>query len=153
VKATADDVSSTIPLFRDGSIAGKAFSRELNVYDQMVSFLVCEGFDFDYTSLAQEVSGWYDDIPNHHRHNLVLSVEDGLLLYADKNKISWMYPSVPSYPVKSRFLKANPSPNDPLHFHYFCSYVFLATSSTTVLFPEMATYMPPLTVQITYDEP
>jgi hypothetical protein len=151
-KATADNVSSSIAIFRDRTLADKNFSRETNVYDQMFSFLVCEGFDFDYSSLSHEVSGWYDDdIQNHHKHNLVLSVEDGLLLYVDKNKVSWMYPSIPTYPVKCRFLEANS--NDPLHFHYFCSYMFLATSSATVLFPEMATYMPSLEVKTIYDEP
>ncbi len=150
-KSTADHVSSSIPVFRDRTLSSKPFNREENVYDQLFSFLVCEGFDFDPSSLASEVGGWYEqDVKSHHRHNLVLSVDDGLLLYVDQNKVSWMYPSRPAWPAKGRFIKANAG--EKPHFHLFCSYTFMATSSTTVLFPEMTLYMPPLSGGINHDE-
>jgi hypothetical protein len=151
VKAKADIVSSTIPIHRDKSTSTLAFDRETVVYDQLFSFLVCEGFDFDSNSLAEEVAGWYDsDIKNHHKHNMVLSIENGLLLYVDANKKSWMYPSTLKWPVKNRFVHTDS--NEILHFHLFCSYMYAATTSATILFPEMTAYMPQLVGGLNYDE-
>ena len=142
VKAKADDVSSTIPIYRDRTIATLPFNRETLWYDQLFSFLVCEGFDFDAASLAHEVSGWYAaDVKEHHKHNLVLSIEDGLLLYVDQNNKSWMYPPTEKWPAKSRFFS---SPGEKTHFFLFLTYMFSATTSSTILFPEMTAYMPTL---------
>lgn len=152
VKATADKVSSEIPMFRDQSIANARFSRENCPYDQLVSFLVCESFGFDHTSLPSEVADWYDeDIKPHHRHNMVLSISDGLLLYADANNKSWIYPATARQRVKNRFVR--PSADSILHFHLFCAYMYTATSSTTILFPEMTRYMPHLSRGVNCDEP
>jgi hypothetical protein len=151
VKSTADHTSSTTPIFRDRSITAHTFNREEIEYDQIISVLVCEGFDFDPKSLANEVGGWYEpDIKNHHMHNMILSVEDGLALYMDTNGKSWMYPPTNRAPAKNRFHAPNENRN--LHFHLFCSYMFLATSSTTILYPEITHYMPPLAGGYNYDE-
>lgn len=151
VKAKADYVSSSIPVYRDPAIRSTAFDRENIPYDQVFSFLVCESFDFDPRSLAKEVAGWYEsDIKNHHKHNMVLSISDGLLLYVDEKKKSWMYPSTANWPVKNRFI--SPNENTSLHFHYFCSYMYQALTSTTILFPEMTEYMPQLVGGINYDD-
>jgi hypothetical protein len=151
VKAKADHVSSTIPIHRDRAVVARPFSRETEEYDQLFSFIVCEGFDFDPGSLVSEVAAWYEkDIKNHHMHNMVLSVSDGLLLYVDKNNKSWMYPSTPTWQVKNRFIR--PNENKFVHFHFFCGYMYNATSSATVLFPEMAAYMPPVSGGSNQDE-
>jgi len=150
-KATADHVSSTIPIHRSPAIASQTFNREAHVYDQLFSFLVCEELNFDTSSLATDVSMWYEsDIKSHHKHNLVLSISDGLLLYVDANKKSWMYPSTANWPVKNRFVQ--PNGNEALHFYFFCSYMYLATTSATILFPEMTAYMPPLIGHLNHDE-
>jgi len=149
-KATADHVSSTIPIHRDPAIASQTFNREAHVYDQLFSFLVCESLKFDTSSLATEVSSWYEsDIKSHHKHNLVLSISDGLLLYVDANKKSWMYPTS-NWPVKNRFVQ--PNGNEALHFYFFCTYMYSATTSATILFPEMLAYMPPLIGGLNHDE-
>jgi hypothetical protein len=151
VKAKADLVSSKIPIHRDKSVDKLTFDREVVVYDQLFSFLVCEGFDFDSDALASDVAGWYEsDVKNHHKHNLVLSMADGLLLYVDANKKSWMYPSTVKWPVKNRFVRSNG--NKTPHFHLFCSYMYSATTSATILFPEMTAYMPPLEGGLNLDE-
>lgn len=151
VKSKADAVSSTIPIHRDRSVATENFSRETNLYDQIFSFLVCEKFDFDSTSLATEVGGWYEaDIKSHHKHNLVLSLSDGLLLYVDSRGKSWMYPSTPNIPAKNRFVQ--PQDNLMLHFYLFFSYMNILASSTTILFPEMKEYMPSIAGGFNHDE-
>lgn len=150
MKATADQTSTTTPIFRDRSIATLPFNREEIIYDQIFSVLVCEGFDFDPKSLANEISGWYEpDIKNHHKHNMILSIEDGLAHYIQSGK-SWMYPPTNRTPAKNRFLLPNENKN--LHFHLFCSFMFLATSSTTILYPEINEYMPPLSGGYVYDD-
>ena len=151
VKAKADQVSSKIPIHRDRSVAARPFDREAVVYDQLFSFVVCEAFDFDPGSLVGEVTNWYGaDVKNHHQHNLVLSVSDGLLLYVDPNNKSWMYPSVATWKVKNRFVR--PKENKNLHFHLFCSYMYSSITSTTILFPEMTKYMSEIKGGLNHDE-
>lgn len=151
VKAKADQVSSTIPIYRSPTLKDSAFDRETVQYDQLFSFLVCEGFDFDPTTLANEVGGWYEpDIKAHHKHNMVLSVENGLLLYVDNNKKSWMYPPTPTWPAKNRFVSVAPGNKD--HFYLFSTYMNIATTSSTILYPEMTAYMPALSARTLHDE-
>ncbi|MCC7681066.1 DUF6602 domain-containing protein [Janthinobacterium sp. FW305-128] len=151
LKAIADHVSSTIPIFRDRTYNQHDFNREMLCYDQIFSFLVCESFDFDSTSLPSEVSTWYDsDVKNHHKHNMVLSIKDGLLLYVDEKNKTWMYPPSRYIPSKNRLL--TPGDNEAIHFHYFVSYMFMSTTSTTILFPEMTEYMPSLVGGFNCDE-
>lgn len=151
-KATADYVSSIIPIRRDPAIKDRPFSRENLPYDQMLSFLVCEGFDFDPSTLASEVGGWYDpSIKEHHKHNFILSVENGLLLYVDRNKKSWIYPPSPHLPAKNRFISVQPQDNT--HFYLFSAQMHAATTSATILFPEMLAYMPSMNGGIKHDEP
>ncbi|MCO1454710.1 hypothetical protein L0Z02_23735 [Burkholderia multivorans] len=149
-KSKADEVSSTIALHRDRVLSQRPFDREKNEYDQIFSFLVCEGFDFDPRSIPIEISEWYEsDIKRHHKHNMVLSVEDGLLLYVDEQNVPWMYPTQQTKTVRNRFVA--PGENPMAHFHLFCTYMFGATSSTTILFPEMVSYMPNLAAVNNHD--
>ena len=141
VKATADHVSSTIAVRRDPAITQLAFSRENLAYDQMFSFIVCEGFDFDPSSLSNEIANWYEpDIKAQHKHNMVLSVENGLLLYFDNSKKSWFYPPTTNHPAKNRFVRVGKGENT--HFYLFSNYINIALSSATILYPEMTAYMP-----------
>lgn len=142
-KKIADILSSEIPIYRDKQVEVQKFNRVNIPYDQIFSFLVCEYFSFNPKELASDVSSWYDaDIQIHHRHNLVLSIKDGLLLYVDMNGKSWMYPANSLGKVRNRFVSPVEIPN--LHFYMFCNYMHIATSSATLLYPEMSAYMPPL---------
>lgn len=150
-KQIADSLSSEISIYRDKQVETLEFNRTSNPYDQIVSFLVCEKFSFAPDQLASEVSSLYDgDIQEHHKHNLVLSIKDGILLYGDANNKSFMYPNHPKGGIKNRFVSPGANPN--LHFYLFCTYMYLATSSTTILYPEMTAYMPALSGGITRDE-
>lgn len=142
-KKIADILSSEIPIYRDKQVDIEKFNRTNIPYDQIFSFLVCERFSFNPNELASDVSSWYDaDIQIHHRHNLVLSIKDGLLLYVDMNGKSWMYPTHSLGKIRNRFVSPVEIPN--LHFYMFCNYMHIATSSTTLLYPEMSAYMRPL---------
>lgn len=149
-KSVADALSSTLPLFKDRNIKIEQFNRKINPYDQIVSFLICEKFDFDATSLPKEVDGWYEDIKeDYHKHNFVLSIEDGLLAYVGNSGKTWMYPPTAQLKARNRFV-ATENGSD-VHINLFCDYVFHTTSSTTILFPEMVSYMPPLSGGSNYD--
>jgi hypothetical protein len=151
VKIKFDTLSSNIALFRDRSMKQDIkFSREEVVYDQPISFLVCEGFDFDFDSLQTEVSTWYDDeISSRHKHNLVLSIRDGLLTYVDGKSNTFMYPPTRAFPTKNRFIKSS---GEDMHINLFCDFMFQGTSSTTIIYPEMNKYMPSLSGGVFRDE-
>lgn len=147
-KAIGDKASSHTRIHRNEIAKKTEFNRETIIYDQLVSFLICEKLDFDYKSLlAQDI---YDkDIKNHHKHNLILSVEDGLILYVDDAEKSWMYPPSDMFPCRNRLIE--PTQDGLSHFHLFCAYMFMLTSQATILFPEFTQYMPQ-TVGLAYDE-
>lgn len=61
------------------------FDPILCPFDQVFTFLICEKLDFKIENLAHEMNSFYDaNIPRRHFHNLVLSVEDGLICYYEK---------------------------------------------------------------------
>jgi hypothetical protein len=56
------------------------YSPETFLYDQLITFLICEKFDFNLDGLAIDEL-YENDVLRRHRHNLIFSLEDGLLLY------------------------------------------------------------------------
>ncbi|WP_449416604.1 DUF6602 domain-containing protein [Phormidium nigroviride] len=114
-------------------------------YDQLFTFIVCQKLNFDIEDIAREINNIYDvDLPYRYRHNLVLSLEDGLLLYYDsRERRSLYYPYIlrENLPenLKNRLMK--PDSNDVIHYKLFATYIFMGISQTTILFPEMADYI------------
>ena len=109
-------------------------------YDQIFTFIVCKKLDFDISNLPTEINSMYDPtLEYHHRHNLILSIEDGLLAYYDTNNKTMMYPKWRGANLKNRFVY--PDKNKYVHFKYFSSYLFLGTTSATILYPEFTDYM------------
>ena len=108
-------------------------------YDQIFTFIICKKLDFDISHLTTEINEMYDQtVEYRHRHNLILSVEDGLLAYFDDNSKTMMYPKVGN-DLKNRF--TYPRENSYVHFKFFASYLFMGTSSSTILYPEITDYM------------
>ncbi|WP_446903733.1 DUF6602 domain-containing protein [Burkholderia sp. YIM B11467] len=104
------------------------------------SFLICQKLNFDTRDLENEINQLYDsDIPHHHKHNLIISIEDGLLTYIDQDGITVPYPRFGAKNLKSLF--AFPK-NDPYyHFKVFGSLLFLLTSNKTPWYPEFSRYV------------
>ncbi len=114
------------------------------IYDQIFTFLVCEKLDFNLENIVMEINELYEDNTLYrHRHNLILSMEDGILFYYDETPKSIMYPVFRGKELKNRFAK--PETNKLVHYKLFASYMFLGTSSTTILYPEMTDYMGSIT--------
>lgn len=107
--------------------------------DSIFSVLICNKLDFKLDDLCQELDGYYEsDIKDWEKHNLILSVEDGLIGYYEYNKFL-MYPYFKNKHLKSRFVRPNTNPNS--HFLAASSYIFMGTSSSNIFYPEISDYI------------
>ena len=108
-----------------------------------VSFLICNELSFKAT--AEEIDKLYDsDIEHWQKHNMILSINDGLYLYRDdeKGKIS-------SYPETDKELRPcliMPNPesipiNYNYHLNYFTHLIFNATSTVNSNHTELVDYL------------
>ena len=93
-------------------------------------------------------TGEYDKSINHHqKHNLVFSLKDGLLTYYHFDTNEKVNKCIP-YPIfgktnlKNGFIVAKEDDHD--HFKFLAQYIFMGTSSSSIIFPDMAHYMNPL---------
>lgn len=119
---------------------GEIYNPKEDWYDQLFTFIVCKKLDFDISNLSSEINSMYDaSLEYRQRHNLILSIDDGLLAYYDANNKTMMYPKWRGANLKNRFIY--PDSNKYVHFKYFASYLFLGTTSATVLYPEFTDYM------------
>lgn len=117
--------------------------------DHMMSFLICKKIDVsDKKLLMEKIEEAYvsNGIEGINRHNMILSIEDGLFLYWDPYKTpfydkekSWAYPMMAEQPFKQRFIPVT-SKDRHYHFKQFAHQLFLGLASTTVLHPETARY-------------
>lgn len=127
------------------------FDPKYQPYDQIASFIICQKLDFELKDMPGEMLSIYgDEVEYRHRHNLILSIEDGLFHYYDTNDKSLMYPCILNANLKNRL--TIPQDNLYVHFKLFCSYLFLMTSSATILYPEMTDYMGIITRGAKIDE-
>lgn len=120
-----------------------------NPYDVIPSFLICKKFDFDI--ISTDIDSLYEsDIEHRYKHNMVLSIEDGLLAYFDDTNKALPYSRLNKKNLKYRFTK--PSTNNHIHFKLFASYMFMTTTSKTLLYPEITDYMGSIQGGIKHDQ-
>lgn len=139
VKRMRENISDPVILKRD--FPGN-YAPQNNPYDQIFTFLICQKLDFDLNQITTEINQLYErNTPYRYRHNLILSVEDGIiLLYYDENYKSFMYPTIGSRQLKNR-LRASDENSPFAAFKLFTSYIFMGTSSATILYPDLTNYM------------
>jgi hypothetical protein len=119
-------------------------------YDHLFSFIICERLDFNIENIANEINELYEpEIDYYQRHNLILSIEDGILLYYDTNNVSLMYPKI-GVNLKNRFVK--PNSNNYTPFKFFTSYLFMGTESCTILYPDISNYAGSIEGGLNYNE-
>jgi hypothetical protein len=125
-------------------------------FDHLVSFIICEKLSFKLDNITAEVSKHYEEsgILPQHRHNLILSLEDGILCYKnhllERKNVAWMYPTVWSEAMKSRFIF--PGNNGRNHFGFFTAYLFLLCANATIYLPHLSDYDTPPSEGIYQDE-
>lgn len=145
IKVLRDKVSS--PSFVRRETAGE-YDPVNYVYDNLFTFVICEKLDFDLSSLCAMTSGEYNPkFSHHHRHNVIFSIDDGILAYNffdQDEKINKVlpYPVFAKQKLKNGYAVAKPDDND--HFKFLAQYLFMGTSSSSILFPDMAHYMMPI---------
>jgi hypothetical protein len=135
IKKMRENIKTPVILY---PITQRPYDPKNYLYDQIFTFLICEKLDFNFSNILQEFDTIYGEISPYHRHNLILSIEDGLLCYYDGVK-TMMYPIIKNKSCKNRLVVSGENKYTP--FKLFASYTFLATSSTTVLYPEVTDYM------------
>lgn len=109
-------------------------------YDLVPSILICQKLDFKLDDIENEIDGLYlPAVAHRHKHNMILSVEDGLLCYFDKHDKTLPYPRMGEANLKHRF--TYPGVNKYVHFNLFVSYMFMLTASKTLLYPEVSNYL------------
>jgi hypothetical protein len=136
-KRLKEDISNPVAIKRDqpGSFNPKEYS-----YDNIFSFLICNKFNFDHTNLHNEIGSFYDnDIEHHQKHNLILSIQDGILLYRSDNDQIMMYPFFDGNVLSNSFVI--PDTNKNCHFYFACSYIFMGTTSASIYYPEIGDYI------------
>jgi hypothetical protein len=141
-KQLTERIVEAVPIRRDAVLKSAPFNRAVHAYDQIVSFLVCDSLEFDAIRLPDDIEEMYPpDLPHRCRHNLVLSLRDGLLAYVDKNKKTMMYPQIAGATLRNRFVQ--PDTNADIHVQFFVNYILMMTTAATVLYPGMEAYLPP----------
>jgi len=147
VKVLREEIKHPVVIRKEHS---GAYDPVRNPYDQVFTFLICQKLDFDLSDIVGNINLLYDSsIICRHKHNLILSIEDGLLAYYDENGKTMMYPFM-SKPLKNRFVQ--PDANIYTHFKLYSSYLFLGTSSGTILYPEVTDYMGDVTGGYIFNE-
>lgn len=135
-KKLKEEMSNPTPIKRD--IIGR-YDPINYAYDNIFSILICNKLDFDISNLSNEIDSYYEmDILQRQKHNLVLSIEDGLLAYYDENRKTLMYPFLRN-DLKNRLVK--PDLNSNSHFYFASSYIFMGTTSASIYYPELTDYL------------
>lgn len=136
--------------------AGSPYQPETDELDQLVSFLVCEKLDFDIRQLLPGLMDCYvEELPHRpfcHRHNMLLSVTDGLGGYVLPNGVLYPFPSKSHVSIseggagvmrpqrlQNRWLQ--PAAQSIEHIRHFCSLLHTALAVVSVLFPDLARYI------------
>ena len=126
------------------------FDPIINDSDRMFTFMICERFDFDTRTLANELNSFYAiNIEPRNKHNMILSIDDGLLLYmfpghTDVGTVKHMPVPVvnnPEFQVQKNVFLARTEENPNYHLQTFCTYLFSRTQSISILSPDLAHYL------------
>jgi hypothetical protein len=116
------------------------FDPTNNPYDLVPTILICQKLDFDLAAIENGLDGLYESSVLHrHKHNMILSLEDGLLSYYDKNGVNLPYSNIGGNDLKHRFTW--PADNKYIHLKLFASNMFLITTNKTLLYPEFSDYI------------
>jgi hypothetical protein len=74
-----------------------------NPLDSLISFVICEKLDFDISNICVDIDGYYSkDVLSRYKHNLILSIEDGLLAYKCGDLYPMQFP--PNHDLESNCL-------------------------------------------------
>lgn len=111
------------------------YSPTTNCRDQKVTFIICQKLDMN----LNEITNMYDNsIESRHKHNIILSIEDGIILY-ELGSGMHIYPVINNSILQDA--QYSKSHSNYEYFKIFSHYLFEATTHTTILYPEFSDYM------------
>ena len=118
--------------------------EERHHFDMTASVLICEQLDFPLDNMTAEISAHYEanNIPVECRHNLILSIRDGIFCYANHlvaRNIAWMYPVTRNERMKNRLVFPGDSGRN--HFDIFTAYIFTICTNATIYQPNIGDYV------------
>jgi len=107
--------------------------------DQIVTFLICQKFTFNYDNLHNEIREFYNNEgPHRYWHNLLLSIEDGILLYNDPRGQVSLYPEINERSSTVKFIL--PADDSIDHIKAIAHFAFGGLNQATVLYPDISQY-------------
>lgn len=120
------------------------------------SVLICELLDFSLDNMTAEITKHYEanDVSVEYRHNLILSLKDGVFCYSNhlvKRNIAWMYPVTCNERMKNRLISPGDSKRN--HFDIFTSYMFMICAKATIYLPSIGDYVADPSPGLYQDEP
>ncbi|OXB22554.1 hypothetical protein B0A80_15710 [Flavobacterium tructae] len=123
------------------------YAPDILGFDQINTFLICRKFTFDLTDIENKMNEIYDGIEDSFRHNLILSIEDGLLHYAVPSGSDLCYPIGINDDKDELELSKNqfitPHEKNNSHINFFINSLFKSVSLTTILHPNILSYIEP----------
>jgi hypothetical protein len=137
----------------------RRYTPEFDPLDQIVTFVICDSFSFDLKKRAKDINTCYSSEPplrpQNLRHNMILSVQDGLIAYLHEGSVLFPFPNKavveinlesdePSCQMRTRKLKSRvviPQAGSIEHVRHFSTLLNVAVNTVSVLFPEMASYI------------
>jgi len=136
-KSLRDEMEDPDILFSSIERSDK-YNPQYYPYDSIFSFLICNKLKFDISNLTEEMDSLYEkNVQPWHKHNMILSIEDGLFIYTD-DKTRLLFPAMKGKSHTHIF--QNTSPNN-IHFYVACSQFFNCISSISIYHPEMIHYL------------
>ena len=134
IKKMRDSMIGKSPYYRHSSDA--PFSPTLNPFDNIFSFLICRSlnFKFDISKLD------YGIVEQRFKHNIILSLKDGMLNYKTKNNTKNLI--MPFMGQEDHIDHFHPTDNAelPSHILNFLHHIAQALDMTTLLAIEIAEY-------------
>jgi hypothetical protein len=121
-------------------MAEMPFNPKNNYLHQIFTFLISKRIDQSLANPATIFDTIYgNDIEYRHRHNLILSIDNGLFVYHDSKKMDLLYPYHNDTNNKNRIYPKN---EDSLsHIKTFLYYLYLFTKNASLFSPDMLKYM------------
>lgn len=137
-KALRDFSKPTKAIRIDKSVDDKNFNHP---YNNIFSFLICEKLDFKLDNINEVINELYDnDIEYKFRHNVILSLKDGIIMYNDGKK-NYYIPIIGDEKLDNVLDTNNIHINQ--HIFGFCHLYYMALESVTVFYPEFVSYLSP----------
>lgn len=116
---------------------GKYSPKEI-MYDNLFTFIICNKLNFNLD--IEKID--YDDVDSYCFHNNVLSLEDGILNYKDRNgQPNVPYPIVDGNSLDFHFMENIDSEELPMPVASFLSSLLIALSGSTLLNVDMTHYL------------